>query len=249
MKIYFDGCSWTKGAELENFEEERYSRLICNELGAEETNLAMNGGSNDRIIRNLIVENNIEEYDLAVIQMTFPARTEYYNPDHEDKWWGDIIMKGKKSQIWGKWFKVNPDRKYVKWLHTEKSTLSDRDKIHIQPFHKNNFYHYRQFWEYYYKTVSNEKYFEVKEKIQYETIKGYCKSKGIPLILCTINQFTKLDFHFVLCRGLKKHRHGHPNKFGHQTIANNIIEQWKTTKDMSKDNAILGDSHFTRKRK
>ena len=223
MKIYFDGCSWTKGAELENFEEERYSRLICNELGAEETNLAMNGGSNDRIIRNLIVENNIEEYDLAVIQMTFPPRTEYYNPDHEE------------------WFKVNPNRKYVEWLHTEQST--------IQPFKKNNFYDYRQFWEYYYTTVSNEKYFEVKEKIQYETIKGYCKSKGIPLILCTINQFTKLDFHFVLCRGLKKHRHGHPNKFGHQTIANNIIEQWKTTKDMSKDNAILGDSHFTRKRK
>ena len=51
MKIYFDGCSWTKGEELENQEEERFSKLICDELGAEETNLAINGGSNDRIIR------------------------------------------------------------------------------------------------------------------------------------------------------------------------------------------------------
>ena len=82
MKIYFDGCSWTKGLELNNPEEERYSKLVCDEVGAEETNFAMHGGSNDRIIRNLIVENNIEEYDYAVIQMTFPARTEYL----DDKW-------------------------------------------------------------------------------------------------------------------------------------------------------------------
>ena len=29
MKIYFDGCSWTYGTELENKEQERFSRLIC----------------------------------------------------------------------------------------------------------------------------------------------------------------------------------------------------------------------------
>ena len=63
MKIYFDGCSWTRGAELQNPEEERYSKLLCNELGAEETNLAVSGGSNDRIVRNLLVENNIEDYE------------------------------------------------------------------------------------------------------------------------------------------------------------------------------------------
>ena len=45
--ILFDGCSWTKGEELEHPQEERYSKLICDELGAEETNLAANGGSND----------------------------------------------------------------------------------------------------------------------------------------------------------------------------------------------------------
>jgi hypothetical protein len=87
MKIYFDGCSWTMGHELENQEEERYSKLLCDQMGAEETNIAMGGGSNDRIVRNLLVENNIEDYDLAVIQMTFPVRTEYYNQ---------------------KWIKVNP---------------------------------------------------------------------------------------------------------------------------------------------
>ena len=46
MKIYFDGCSWTEGAELSQPQEERYSKLICDKLGAEETNLALGGGGN-----------------------------------------------------------------------------------------------------------------------------------------------------------------------------------------------------------
>ena len=90
MKIYFNGCSWTRGVELENQEEERFSRLICNELGAEETNLGKGGGSNDRIIRMMMCNDNFEEYDLAVIQMTMPARTEYWNDDD------------------GKWMRINP---------------------------------------------------------------------------------------------------------------------------------------------
>ena len=79
MKIYFDGCSWTCGEELENREEQRYSKLIANDLGAKQDNFSTSGASNDRMVRNLMVENDIEKYDLAIIQMTFPARTEYYS--------------------------------------------------------------------------------------------------------------------------------------------------------------------------
>jgi hypothetical protein len=32
MKIYFDGCSWTYGTELENPEQERWSTLISQKL-------------------------------------------------------------------------------------------------------------------------------------------------------------------------------------------------------------------------
>ena len=103
MKIYFDGCSWTRGAELQNPEEERYSKLLCNELGAEETNIAKGGGSNNRIVRNLLVENNIEDYDLAVIQMTYPVRTEYFDKD---------------------WVRVNPKHNYNKWLHGLNGNIS-----------------------------------------------------------------------------------------------------------------------------
>ena len=59
MKVYFDGCSWTNGAELDHPEQERFSKLICDEFGAEETNLSIKGGSNDRIVRNLLVEHNM----------------------------------------------------------------------------------------------------------------------------------------------------------------------------------------------
>tara|TARA_B100000902_G_scaffold3954_1_gene5091 strand:- start:189 stop:773 length:585 start_codon:yes stop_codon:yes gene_type:complete len=90
MKIYFDGCSWTYGGELEeeHRESQRFSRLVCEELGAEEYNISKGGASNNRIVRQLLVENNISDYDLAIIQMTYPSRTEYY-----DKKWKGITIQ------------------------------------------------------------------------------------------------------------------------------------------------------------
>ena len=197
MKIYFDGCSWTKGEELENQEEERYSRLICNKLGAEETNLGIGGGSNDRIIRNLIVENNIEEYDHAVIQMTLPARTEYWDGN-------------------SKWIKINPCFNFSNWLFQKEGRIDNLS---------NKFRHHSDFWTYYYKMIFNVYYSHVKEKIQYETIKSYCKSKGVPLTICSINEWTKLDFDYIM-KMKRRHRAkmGHPNKMGHQIIAKTILD-------------------------
>ena len=84
--IYFDGCSWTRGAELELPESERFSKLLSDHYDCIETNFSKAGGSNDRIVRNLIVENNIKSmYDLAIIQMSYPARTEFYF-DYEKQW-------------------------------------------------------------------------------------------------------------------------------------------------------------------
>ena len=39
MKIYFDGCSWTHGTELENKKKTRFSKLISDYYNAEEYNL------------------------------------------------------------------------------------------------------------------------------------------------------------------------------------------------------------------
>ena len=182
MKVYFDGCSWTNGAELDHPEQERFSKLICDEFGAEETNLSIKGGSNDRIVRNLLVEHNIEDYDLAVIQMTFPVRTEYYD-------------KG--------WVKVSRNRPWPKSNDVKVNPISD-------------------FWKYWFVHITNEKYFETKEKIHYHTIRNSCK---IPLVLVTIDRFTKLPFDLQLEDGSRrfKHERGHPNKHLHRLIADKII--------------------------
>ena len=205
MKIYFDGCSWTKGEELENQEEERFSKLICNELGAEETNLAIKGGSNDRIIRNLIIENNIENYDFAVIQMTFPSRTEYWEE---------------------KWVRVSGKHHYNTWLYERCGIKKEK----LEEKFRYKFKNHKEFWNYYYMHVADQKYFENKERIQYETIKSYCKSKNVPLVLCSINNWSKLDFDVSMdSRDLKKHWYGHPTKEGHQVIANKIMKYIKNT--------------------
>ena len=77
MKIYFDGCSCTYGQELINPIDERYSKLVANHFGAEDYNKARCGGSNRRIIRNLL-SHNMSEFDMVVIQMTYKWRTEFY---------------------------------------------------------------------------------------------------------------------------------------------------------------------------
>ena len=204
MKIYFNGCSWTRGVELENQEEERFSRLICNELGAEETNLGKGGGSNDRIIRMMMCNDNFEEYDLAVIQMTLPARTEYWNDDD------------------GKWMRINPKANFSGWLFRNRGNIDNL---------ASKFKDHSWFWKYYYTVVSNKHYFDVKEKIQYETIRSYCISKGVPLIICSINQYTKLKFDFILTTDrYTRSKMGHPNKLGHKSIAKSIVDKWRKRK-------------------
>ena len=137
MKIYFDGCSWTMGAELENPEEERFSRLVCQEFDAEEKNISMGGGSNERIIRNMMVKKNIEEYDLAVIQMTFPARTEYYN---------DNSLHAQNN-----WVRVNPKQSYSTSMYEKIANFQLKEK---------KFSEKKAFWREYYTDVTNQEFFD-----------------------------------------------------------------------------------------
>ena len=78
MKIYFDGCAKTMGAAIRPHDFNRYTTLLCKKLGAEEYNIARGGGSNRRIVRNLL-EHDLSNYDLFVIQMSKRERFEWYN--------------------------------------------------------------------------------------------------------------------------------------------------------------------------
>ena len=77
MKFYFDGCSHTWGAELAEPEVFRYSRLVSDYFGAEEYNIARRGGSDKRVLRNLI-ETDLSEYDYVIVQLTCRSRTEFW---------------------------------------------------------------------------------------------------------------------------------------------------------------------------
>ena len=79
MKIYFDGDSFTYGKRLVDPLKSRFSKLVADHLGAEECNYSIGGASNQRIQRQLFIDHKIEEYDLAIIQMTFRSRCEYYD--------------------------------------------------------------------------------------------------------------------------------------------------------------------------
>ena len=86
MKIYFDGCSHTWGAGLDTPELLRYSKIVSDHFGAEEHNIARRGGSDKRVLRNLL-ETDLEPYDYVIVQLTCKNRTEFFDDDSK-KWIG-----------------------------------------------------------------------------------------------------------------------------------------------------------------
>ena len=92
MKIYFDGCSYTEGKGYlgENYKNLRWSKLLCDKLDAEEYNISDSGSCNQRILRNLANDHCNKNYDLMVIQLSYPSRTEFYNGSYfqqvNNKW-------------------------------------------------------------------------------------------------------------------------------------------------------------------
>ena len=90
MKFYFNGCSFTWGGELDTKcfvdpYEHRWTKLVSDHFGAEETNHSKRGGSNERVLRYLFAEDhNLESYDCIFIQLTFPTRQEFWNPRRKE---------------------------------------------------------------------------------------------------------------------------------------------------------------------
>tara|TARA_Y100001963_G_scaffold121884_1_gene170822 strand:+ start:354 stop:1046 length:693 start_codon:yes stop_codon:yes gene_type:complete len=228
MKIYFDGCSWTEGGELkeELRESQRFSAIVSKELGAEEYNLSQSMSSNDKILRHLVFDNDIRDYDLAIIQMTYPSRTEYYDRKKErfqniainiTPLWKHVI----KNKIWDN----APNgrlKSTLDWSHPVKkgkkigpSWWTDEDRL---------------FWYHYYTDVYTDHYGHVKEKMTYQLIKDHCKVNNVPLVLMTINNWnTKLKFDLELeNKKYPREPQNHPDHVGHKMIAEDILS-WLTT--------------------
>ena len=233
MKIYVDGCSYTYGGELKDPEKTRYSTLLGNKIGAEVCNVAQGGASNARIVRNLLVENDITKYDLAIIQLTFPERLEYYDPhrirklkNNEFEYKPGLIMVGKKKG----WTNITIHSATDESFDWENGDFGD-EKIGeelrkgVRPINK-------QFWTQYYKSIYQEEYGRAYEQIAYTTIKNHCKINNVPLALLTCDDSTPLEYTLQLNNGKRyaKAKYKHPNELGHTRIALDLMFIIKTAK-------------------
>ena len=200
MKIYFDGDSWTWGGEIdmERKYTHRFSRLVSDKLGAEEYNISKNGISNQCICRKLLIDHDISQYDLAIIQMTYQDRLEYYH-EFEKRCRTISIV-------------VTPLVNWIPWSQ-RKEKLDRRG------------YDYK-FWTKYYKEFYTETMGSTYEKMYATIIRNHCKVNNVRLILMTNNNLkTEVKFDLGLeDPKYPQYSGGHPNEEGHRLIASDILK-------------------------
>jgi len=77
MFLYFNGCSYTEGMELDDRGSERFSTLVSNYFKADHLNDAKGGDSNDEIVMRSLefLEDNVCDY--AIIMLTHAERMKF----------------------------------------------------------------------------------------------------------------------------------------------------------------------------
>ena len=205
MKIYFDGNSWTAGSEVRGFTDHegqdsplRWSKILCGKLGAEEHNVA--GSPNDRLVRNLICNYNIEDYDLAIIQMSTPGDREHFVEN--------LATSGKTG-----WRKVGVYNTPV-WRGKNKRPNHWSEEDH-------------KFWTYYYTNIYNEEYGKTMERVHYTTIKNHCAIHNVPVLILVHQDFcyhAEIEYDFNLNQDkYPRWKHNNfPNEEGHKMIAEDL---------------------------
>ena len=204
--ILFDGCSWTYGDELEDREKYRFSTLVAKEHN--HINIAVNGKSNDSILRTTIdyCENN--QVDFAVIQFTKPSRTEIRQSSRDAYDYlsvGNIFKNGPRKTL---------SKIYYEHLHN--------DNLHVANFHKNKF-----LLENYFKSKNIKYYFvTIKREIMKIESSWYRIMDKKPITCLTDLIGTRIKNPENYCQGRYKkddmRSGGHPNELGHKIIADHI---------------------------
>ena len=235
--LLFNGCSITKGDELEgkeqNYEHQRthrFSHLVAENLRMTYDNISIQGSSNDRIVRETIEWFEAgNTCDLAIIQFTYLERFEYmcsfYNTPLK------INMALTKDYFW----KV---QKHVR-DHYEFS------KQMILSYFKDVYNNNDAFYRFYKNLFLLETYFE-KNNIRYHFMRvnnakiNFDKNAYLWKNLCK-NEYSEM---VAICEGILSVPFGgedyckniadknypflmghHPSELGHQKIANYLINQ------------------------
>ena len=227
MRLLFLGCSWTYGAEiaegkkmLEKIKEKRYSSIIGKRLDAEVVNLAENGFSNHAIAR-IFLEQDIESFDKIFVQLTYPSRTEWYDPTgmfNKAKILAKMKELSYKSE---KWFEKQK-------RHLEKKEVGEWDKILVDKERYLTTGHLlegKEWWIHYYEEIYNDKYGLTEEMLFFNLIKNKLKRLNKDHLIFSINPKCKLPIDLQL--NLSKYpraKGNHPNQMGHLMIASDIMK-------------------------
>jgi len=232
MILYSIGDSVTWGSELENKEEERYSKLVANHLNAVDCNNASAGVSNDYIFRNAMRDINqwldtgriwdetngwMESDELKVlIGWTSPTRFEWWNGKQyvQDRLWVDYDK-------WGKPDENQSTEQYDKFIlhqnelipsyirsYNKILSLSTLLSLYGVDYHfMNIFYHY-------------ENIEEPKNKI--DTWGRDTDQLGLDYLKIKMDNM----YDYLNENGGTFHERKHPTKESHEMWANYIIKKW-----------------------
>ena len=103
MKLYFNGCSFVYGGELDNPERDSFPNVLQRKIDCEILDDSENGISNQRILRTTL-SRDLKDY-MAIIGFTSLYRTEYISKN-------------------GTWAKLNPSLK-IRKEHEDFSMIKD----------------------------------------------------------------------------------------------------------------------------
>jgi len=205
MRIYFDGSSWTayKGVE----EEDSYPYKLAKSLGAEYDNFALRGSSNHRLVRNLLLEHDVTQYDLVILDFSDRKRLEFIKPDT------------------GKWKQVIRVQKDYESGANETETIILEENYRKKKWVSAQKYK-KDFWTDWYSFVYTNEMGEAHEKIHKITCQNHCDIHGVPLLMTCHRSLSRYEFIEPTVKYdyyLKKHcKLDHPDPEEHSKIASDL---------------------------
>jgi len=234
MKLFFTGCSFTYGDDLENPHLESWPALISREKKLEFTNNAVSGGSNERIVYQII--KNINLYDKFYIAWSSIDRFTRYRQDNNfeinfNPALSNSLYQGQHEfDAYGKLHYVywhNNLYAFKIWLHQiilVQSFLERKKKKYLMlNAFPNNIKRWSSDWKNFNNSVKSLLCFDKMNDQQLREEHAEIQKTLLEINLDRFVEWSEWNIsEFV--ESFEKGSTGHPLQFGHQKIADYIIK-------------------------
>ena len=137
--LYFNGCSWAEGSELDNKEEDRHSAILSNKLGYREVNHGRSGKSHDTLIEEVLfyAYDNRENADNIIINVMLTSMERI------------LMYCNGKSMVFNWWMIMDTGaphgtEDWEDWRFDERHATFDLARLWSAYFH--NFKYYARRW-------------------------------------------------------------------------------------------------------